>query len=511
MYEAISGRAPFADREENVAKIYAHLQDEPPWLPGDADGAARRGDRPRPRQGAAATATPPPATSLAPRPPRSRATRSCARPSAASRPARPRPRPGSPTCRRSTTRSRPRPERTVEAPPRPPGRRAAAADRGDGRARADRAARLADGREPTAAVAATRPADDAPTRRRRRGRGLRTAAASGPRWGRIAAALAAVAAVVVAAVLGWAGEGTTGPTTYDAAEGGRASRSRCSAMPVGIDGRRRAPSAVATRDGQAVAAARREDRTKPTGESVSCPTTARTSTFADGSRVGDRPEGDRSSRPPIDGSEAETIAVDVATSRSASPPTATGSVWAAEPGDTSISHDRSPATRSVSAIPVEAGDARPSVAAGDGALWVVDRDAGQVFRVDPTDPSTAQSFDVGRQPEGRRRRRDGSVWVANTDDGNGRPARRRDGRPAGADRRRRRAAADGLRLRPGLGRRRRWLRRRRSIPATTTRPEGRESQGSPEGVAIGTDQVWVPPDTAARSSGIDPGAAEMRN
>ena len=35
MYEAIAGKAPFADREENVAKIYAHLQDEPPWLPGD--------------------------------------------------------------------------------------------------------------------------------------------------------------------------------------------------------------------------------------------------------------------------------------------------------------------------------------------------------------------------------------------------------------------------------------------------------------------------------------------
>ncbi|HET6832144.1 MAG TPA: serine/threonine-protein kinase, partial [Solirubrobacterales bacterium] len=41
LYEAIAGRAPFSDREENVAKIYAHLQDEPPWLPGDgaAEGA----------------------------------------------------------------------------------------------------------------------------------------------------------------------------------------------------------------------------------------------------------------------------------------------------------------------------------------------------------------------------------------------------------------------------------------------------------------------------------------
>ena len=35
MYEAMAGKAPFADREENVAKIYAHLQDEPPWLPGE--------------------------------------------------------------------------------------------------------------------------------------------------------------------------------------------------------------------------------------------------------------------------------------------------------------------------------------------------------------------------------------------------------------------------------------------------------------------------------------------
>jgi len=37
LYETMSGRSPFADREENVAKIYAHLQDEPPWLPGDIE------------------------------------------------------------------------------------------------------------------------------------------------------------------------------------------------------------------------------------------------------------------------------------------------------------------------------------------------------------------------------------------------------------------------------------------------------------------------------------------
>ncbi len=37
LYEVMSGRPPFGEREENVAKIYAHLQDEPPWLPGDVD------------------------------------------------------------------------------------------------------------------------------------------------------------------------------------------------------------------------------------------------------------------------------------------------------------------------------------------------------------------------------------------------------------------------------------------------------------------------------------------
>ncbi len=39
LYETLAGKPPFGDREENVAKIYAHLQDEPPWVPGEADGA----------------------------------------------------------------------------------------------------------------------------------------------------------------------------------------------------------------------------------------------------------------------------------------------------------------------------------------------------------------------------------------------------------------------------------------------------------------------------------------
>src|SRR5690242_3328194 len=39
LYESLAGKPPFGDREENVAKIYAHLQDEPPWVPGEGDGA----------------------------------------------------------------------------------------------------------------------------------------------------------------------------------------------------------------------------------------------------------------------------------------------------------------------------------------------------------------------------------------------------------------------------------------------------------------------------------------
>lgn len=33
LYETLAGKPPFGDREENVSKMYAHLQDEPPWLP----------------------------------------------------------------------------------------------------------------------------------------------------------------------------------------------------------------------------------------------------------------------------------------------------------------------------------------------------------------------------------------------------------------------------------------------------------------------------------------------
>ena len=37
LYEMLAGGPPFGDRSENVSKMYAHLQDEPPWLPGEVD------------------------------------------------------------------------------------------------------------------------------------------------------------------------------------------------------------------------------------------------------------------------------------------------------------------------------------------------------------------------------------------------------------------------------------------------------------------------------------------
>ena len=69
LYELLTGQPPFADQEEKVAKIYAHLQEDPPPLLARGRGLPRgstpssQGPSPRSR----ASAIPPRATSPAPR------------------------------------------------------------------------------------------------------------------------------------------------------------------------------------------------------------------------------------------------------------------------------------------------------------------------------------------------------------------------------------------------------------------------------------------------------------
>ena len=262
-----------------------------------------------------------------------------------------------------------------------------------------------------------------------------------PRWGRIAAALAALA---------------RSPWSPSSSLGGGRGRRRgqrirrapkvagdpiaVDGMPVGIaagDG----TVAVATRVGQRVALI--DEKTgKPTGDAVPLPApTARTSRSRPGrsgrpSRARTRssrrrarrrePEHDRRRCGGRSGSRADDGA-------RSGPPSRTS-------GQRRLDRHR----RQVGQHPIPIDRprrTRPRWLPATATLWVVDREGGQIFRIDPNDPSTA----AGLRASAPTRRASSSpttdsVWVANTDDGNRRPARHRR-RPAGADRRRRRAAA----------------------------------------------------------------------
>jgi YVTN family beta-propeller protein len=68
----------------------------------------------------------------------------------------------------------------------------------------------------------------------------------------------------------------------------------------------------------------------------------------------------------------------------------------------------------VASVPVGSGPVR--VAAGAGALWVANQNAGTVSRIDPVTKAVVQTIDVGSGPAGIAVG-DGAVWVANASDG----------------------------------------------------------------------------------------------
>ncbi len=255
MYETIAGRAPYADREENVAKIYAHLQDEPPWLPGESglDGdldevisralAKEPGDR-YPSAGDLARAA---AAAIEGQEVMRSAERSVATGKAApetGEPAQPPTAPIAPTAPIPDTIESEVAEPAAPAPPPPtepmespeptqPSEPIPEPEPHSGATEPHEA--------PTAArtSAAEPPATPPPHGARK--------SSSGPRWGRIAAALAALAVVAVVAVVALGGGGGASRVRPDSRRpGSPAIRSRWTA---GRSGSQRAAGRSRSRQG----------------------------------------------------------------------------------------------------------------------------------------------------------------------------------------------------------------------------------------------------------------------
>jgi serine/threonine-protein kinase len=473
MYEAIAGKAPFADREENVAKIYAHLQDEPPWLPGDGGTAGsldeviaralakEPGDR-YPSAGDLARAA---AAATEGQEVLRSAERSVATGKAAPETGEPAA-PQIPDTVSSEVATEPEPEPAAT--------------------------------EPFAVAAATTAAHPGPTERV----AVPTAATSatpdssppGPRWGRIAAAVALVAAVVAVAVIALGGGGGD-VTTYE--QPILAGELPLLGMPVGITAGE-GTIAVATREGRTVALL--DEKTgKPTGDAVSLPANGEDVTFADGSLWATVPGADAVVTAKMDGSERTAIDVGAGAIGIAS---GDGMVWAAEPEARKLASIDT-GDQSVSSIPIEAASEPAEVAAGDDVLWVVDRGDGQVFRVDPNNPSAAQGFAVGSNPKGVVVGDDGSVWVANTDAGTVVRLDASGDQQAQVD-----VGGQPRLMAAGFGRI--WVADGDgAVEAINPADESFQKvdvDGSPEGVAIGSDQVWVTTGSGDSVVRIDPGS-----
>jgi serine/threonine-protein kinase len=473
MYEAIAGKAPFADREENVAKIYAHLQDEPPWLPGDGGTAGsldeviaralakEPGDR-YPSAGDLARAA---AAATEGQEVLRSAERSVATGKAAPETGEPAA-PQIPDTVSSEVAAEPEPEPAAT--------------------------------EPFAVAAATTAAHPGPTERV----AVPTAATSatpdssppGPRWGRIAAAVALVAAVVAVAVIALGGGGGD-VTTYE--QPILAGELPLLGMPVGITAGE-GTIAVATREGRTVALL--DEKTgKPTGDAVSLPANGEDVTFADGSLWATVPGADAVVTAKMDGSERTAIDVGAGAIGIAS---GDGMVWAAEPEARKLASIDT-GDQSVSSIPIEAASEPAEVAAGDDVLWVVDRGDGQVFRVDPNNPSAAQGFAVGSNPKGVVVGDDGSVWVANTDAGTVVRLDASGDQQAQVD-----VGGQPRLMAAGFGRI--WVADGDgAVEAINPADESFQKvdvDGSPEGVAIGSDQVWVTTGSGDSVVRIDPGS-----
>jgi YVTN family beta-propeller protein len=91
-----------------------------------------------------------------------------------------------------------------------------------------------------------------------------------------------------------------------------------------------------------------------------------------------------------------------------------GAVWVANYNAGTVSRI-DPATRAVVQT-IQVGTSPSGLAVGAGAVWVTDNYSASVFRIDPAVDRVVQSISVGNAPTGVAVG-DGSVWVANSSDG----------------------------------------------------------------------------------------------
>jgi len=489
MYETMAGKAPFADREENVAKIYAHLQDEPPWLPGDGgDGgsldevlARALAKEPKDRYPSAGDLARAAAAALAGGEVLRSAERSVATGKAA-------PETGEPDA----------------PPPVPPPSLAATVESGAPAA----------GEEPTVDPAGEPQATEAydpgfdsefgttaehegPTRVTEPEAGSSApveppaaaasrSASSGPRWGRIAAAAAAIAAVAVVAVLvlrgggegSGGGAGTSAGFAKPKAVGAPISVPE---LPVGIaagDG----TVAVASRGGQAVTFI--DEQTAKADDPVPLRGAAQEVAIDDGDAWVTVPEQNAVVRVPVSGGDPKSIGV-------GSPPfgvAADGdSVWVAQPEARQVTSIDT-GDESTDSVSIEESSEPTELTVAEGEIWVVDRGGSELFWFDPSSPSEQRSEPLGENPKGVAVG-DGSVWVANTESRNvvqlSETGEQQDQIDVGGEPRL---------LAYGFGRV--WVangngKLQAINPADDNSVQSLKVGGSPEGVAVGADSVWV--------------------
>jgi serine/threonine-protein kinase len=365
LFEMLTGNPPFAARDDKVAKMYAHLQEEPPRLrvlrpdlPGELDQVINRALAKEPDE-------------------RFLSAGDLGRAAAAAAA-------GSPTVEA---------ERSVAVGAAAPGPPEATTT----------AERRAISAEPTIR-------DHPPPATRR------------PRWALLGglAVVAVVAAVAVIALSGGGGSGgggvesTTGQTAADGG-GGTALKATIDGKPVpvgtlpvnlvhgqeGLWVTNRVGDSVSLVDGDPAKQINEFDvGLKPEGVAV-----------GDGSIwVAGYHEPTLLRLDPNDGSTQDTIAVGTPPGNVAF---GQGSIWVANSGGNTITKV-DPASGATKTIVV--GSAPYGLAVGGDAVWVTNRGDGTIQRINPVNGRVDQAIGVGSNPKGIAIA-DGAEWVANSDDG----------------------------------------------------------------------------------------------